>query len=208
MSRDFLGRVNDLQDPADDVGRIKGLAPYWRLGYQNNVGQRFYSLGLFGMDADIKPDRTSGGPYDKYRDIGVDASYQFLGSPKHSYTLNGSYTHETRSTVAAGDGHLNRLDLNASYFYNQTYGLTAGLFDVCGNSNLALWGAASGNDKPDSNGYLLQADWTPFGKSQSWLAPDFNLRLGVQYTYYDKFDGTHLNAQDNNTLSAFAWAAF
>ncbi len=208
LSQKFLGRVNDLQDVADDVGRINGLAPYWRLGYQNNLGNHFYTLGLFGMDADIKPDRTSGGPYDKYRDVGVDGSYQFLGDPKNVYTLNGSYTHETRSTgfSGLGNGHLNRLDLNASYFYDQTYGVTAGLFDVRGNTNISLWDTPNG--KPDSNGYVLQVDWTPFGKSDSWLAPNINLRLGLQYTYYNKFDGSSQNASDNNSLSAFAWTAF
>jgi hypothetical protein len=208
LSLKTLGAVNDLQDVADDVGKISGLAPYWRVGYLNDMHKQSYSVGLFGMSADIKPDRTSGGPYDKYRDVGVDASYQFLGTRKNIFTLNGSYTHETRSTGFSGngDGHLNRLDVNGSYYYDQTYGLTAGLFDTRGNTNAALWGTANG--KPDSNGYILQADWTPFGKESSWMAPWANVRLGLQYTYYNKFDGSSQGAHDNNTLSAFLWTAF
>jgi hypothetical protein len=172
-----------------------------------DMGKQSYSAGIFGMVADIKPDRSSGGPYDKYRDIGIDASYQFLGTRKNIYTLNGSYTHEIRTMDYSneGNGRLDRLDLNASYYYNQTYGLSAGLFGTSGNRK-DLWGTDNG--KPDSNGYILQADWTPFGKEDSWLAPNVNLRLGLQYTYYNKFDGTSDNAGDNNTLSTFIWTAF
>ncbi len=208
LPRSALGSLNDLQDPADDVGRINGIAPYWRLGYLNSTSKQAYSFGLFGMRADLKPDRSSGGPYDQYRDIGVDASYQYLGNRKNIYSLNGSYTHETRAMdfSGSGDGHLNRLDLNASYFYDQTYGLSVGLFDTRGNNNAALWG--TGNGKPDSSGYMLQADWTPFGKESSWLAPWANLRLGLQYTGYSKFDGSTQNARDNNTTSLFLWTAF
>lgn len=209
LSRSFLGAVNDLQDPADDVGRISGLAPYWRLGYQNNAGKGFYMLGLYGMNTDIKTGvRTAGGPYDKYRDLGIDGTYLLTQDEKHQYALNGSYTHETRTMdySGSGNGHLNRLDLNGSLHYTNTYGLTAGYFDVRGNNNAALWGTGSGS--PNSSGYLIQADWAPFGKSDSWLAPNLNLQLGLKYTYYSKFDGTSTGATDNNTFSVFSWLSF
>ena len=61
---------------------------------------------------------------------------------------------------------------------------------------------------------MLQADWVPWGKLQSPAQPWMNLRLGVQYTAYDKFnggdrnyDGFGRNASDNNTLYVFAWLA-
>ena len=60
----------------------------------------------------------------------------------------------------------------------------------------------------------MQADWTPFGTADSWNAPWANMRLGLQYTIYDKFngasnnyDGFGRNARDNNTLFMFLWAA-
>jgi hypothetical protein len=69
--------------------------------------------------------------------------------------------------------------------------------------------------KPDTAGYIVQADWTPFGKESSWGAPYANLRLGVQYTIYTKFngaahdyDGFGRDASDNDTLLAFAAVAF
>ena len=61
----------------------------------------------------------------------------------------------------------------------------------------------------------VQADGTPWGKEDSWGAPWANLRLGLQYTGYTKFngashnyDGEGRNASDNNTLFGFVWAAF
>jgi hypothetical protein len=37
--------------------------------------------------------------------------------------------------------------------------------------------------------------------------PWANVRIGLQYTYYNKFDGTTLNAHNNNTLFLHAWFA-
>ena len=54
---------------------------------------------------------------------------------------------------------------------------------------------------------MLQADWTPFGKEESWNAPWANLRVGLQYTMYNKFEGDSSNASDYNTLMAFIWAS-
>jgi hypothetical protein len=63
-----------------------------------------------------------------------------------------------------------------------------------------------------TDSYMLQADWTPFGKNDSWGAPFANLRLGAQYTMFTKYngattnyDGNGRNASDNNTLYLFAW---
>ncbi len=200
--------VNRLGDA--DVGKLKGAAPYWRLGYLKDLRKENYAFGLFGLNADLSPGRD--GAYDKYRDIGVDATYQYLGDRKNIYTLHGSYTHETSTLDASapgdGNGRLNSLNLNASYFYDQTYGVTLGLFDTRGNDNAALWNAVLGSDKPDSRGYIVQLDWTPWGKEGSWNAPWANLRLGLQYTGYGKFDGQSAGAGDHNALSLFAWTSF
>lgn len=197
---------------AGDVGELKGTSPYWRLGYLKDMRKEMFAVGLFGLSADLDPSRTPGAGYDKHRDIGVDATYQFLGDRKNIYTVHGSYTRETNSldVSAPGDGkgRLSSLNLNASYFYDQTYGITLGLFDTRGNNNTALWNKVMGNDKPDSRGYIAQIDWTPWGKESSWNTPWANLRLGLQYTGYNKFDGASAGARDNNSLSLFAWTTF
>lgn len=196
----------------DDEGVLDSPATYWRLGFFNDTRKQSWSAGLFGLNAALRPDRT-GGPADKYSDIGADASYQFLGTRRHIGTVNARYTHEhqTRNatfTIGEADklkGSLNEFQVNASYYYDQTWGVTAGHFTTHGSSDATLYGPSG---SPNSAGYVLQADWTPFGKEDSWHAPWANVRLGLQYTMYDKFDGTSSHAGDNDTTYLFAWTSF
>lgn len=213
LSKGFLDKVN-----VDAGGKIDGVAPYWRLAWFKDNHKDAWSAGLFGMSADIQPDRLAGGPTDKYNDIGVDATYQYLGDRKNIYAVNAAYIHE-RQTRDASDadhrsGNLNRFDLNGSWHYDQTWGLTASLFDIRGNADATLYGD-SAVGSPNTRGYTLQGDWTPWGKEGSWGSPWANLRLGLQYTWYTKFDGAKHNydgagrdASDNNTLYAFVWTSF
>jgi hypothetical protein len=75
--------------------------------------------------------------------------------------------------------------------------------------------SGSANGKPNSNAFIAEADWVPFGKKDSFGAPWVNLKLGLQYTAYTRFnggttnyDGFGRNASGNNTVFAFAWLAF
>jgi len=222
LSRSMLDTLN----VEDDAGRVSGVAPYWRLAWTRDFSGQSLSIGTFGLDANVEPDRRPG-PTDKYRDLGMDASYVLLAAGKHTVTVNGTLTHERRTldasfatgAAARPSGSLQSRQFNASYYYDGHYGLTLARFDNRGSRDEGLF--ASGADtgsrtgKPDSRGTILQADWTPFGQTESWAAPWVNLRLGVQYTWYDKFngaardyDGFGRNARDNNTLFLFAWMAF
>src|SRR5882762_8175656 len=102
---------------------------------------------------------------------------------------------------------------NASYYYNQTYGFTIGRFSKHGQPDPVLY-SFSANSSPDTVGTVFQADYTPFGKEDSWGRPFANARVGLQYTVYTKYDGattnydgTGRNASDNNTLYLFVWMA-
>lgn len=221
LSKSFLDKVN-----ADSATAISGIAPYWRVALRQSSNTRAYSIGLFGLDAALLPDRTPGDK-DKYNDTGIDASYQWLGNPDNVFTVNGAFVHEKQTLNAAFNGgasenrsnKLNRLDASVSYFYQQTYGLSLARFDITGSSDNSLYAitdpdAGSSTGKPNSAGWVMQADWTPFGKSDSWSAPLANVRVGLQYTVYEKFNGaTHnydgfgRNASDNNTLFGFVWVA-
>ena len=71
------------------------------------------------------------------------------------------------------------------------------------------------NHRPDSTGWRMQLDATPFGHTTSPNFPYLNMRFFVQYTAYDKFDGLHnnydgagRNASDNNTLYTGIWFEF
>lgn len=222
LSKSLRNKLNVGED-----GRINGTAPYWRFAYFKDMKKQAFNVGLFGMSAKLQPDFESG-PTDDYRDIGVDASYQFLGTRENIFTINTSYIDERRTLNNAFNaggatnrhGNLKRFDLAGSYHYLNTYGLTAGVFDTRGNKDDALYNngeadAGSINGSPNSRGYVLQADWTPWGKDDSWGAPFANARLGLQYTGYTKFNGAKNNydglgrdAKDNNTLFAFVWASF
>jgi hypothetical protein len=220
LSHSVLDKLN-----VDDPGSLSGIAPYWRLAYSHDTKGLSWSVGAFGLDANVRPDRMPG-PTDKYRDTGVDASLQLFDMGPHVVTVNGAYVHEHQdrgATFTAGgsaqrSGSLDSTAINASYYYDNHWGVTLGRFMLRGSHDDGLFAPepASGSrtGKPDSSGTIIQGDWTPFGAADSWHSPWANLRLGVQYTFYDKFngashdyDGFGRNASDNDTLFVFLWLA-
>ncbi|KPL66783.1 hypothetical protein SZ64_00885 [Erythrobacter sp. SG61-1L] len=207
-----------------EAGSISGVAPYWRLAYSKDFGRSNASIGVIGMSAHLNPDRD-GGPTDKFSDVGVDATYQFLGNRKNIVSANASYIHENQTldhAVFAGEtsmaNHsLDTISGDVSWYYKKHFGLTLGGFSTTGTRDTDLFAPAaeegSRTGKPDTAGYILQADYSPWGgEGQSTFA---NLRLGLQYKGYTKFngashdyDGSGRAASDNNTVTAFIWTAF
>jgi hypothetical protein len=207
---------------ADDPGRVGNNTSYWRLAWFQDQKRRAWSVGLFGFNASVQPDRTAGGPSNRYNDLGVDGQYQLLGTREHIVTVQGSLMREQQhrnALFAAGEaermsGTLHETKLNVSYNYLQTWGASLGHFVTTGSADAVLYGANAGAS-PNTSGTILQADWTPWGKESSWMAPWANLRVGAQYTLYNKYngasknyDGAGRNASDNNTLVLFAWTSF
>lgn len=206
---------------ADDPGRLGGGTNYWRLAVFQDLKKQAFNVGVFGFNTTVQPDRNAPGS-NKFNDLGVDASYQFLGTRKHVGTVNTSFIRERQTLnqlFDAGEsanlkGRLNEFKLNASYHYDQTWGATIGRFLTTGTSDAIFYdGFAKGS--PNSSGYIVQGDFTPWGKDASWGTPWANLRLGAQYTMYTKYngaktdyDGNGRNAKDNNTLFLFAWTSF
>ena len=205
----------------NDIGKLDDSI-YWRLNYIQDLNTQAFSAGLLGFNFSLNPDRTDGGPVNRYRDIGLDASYMYLGSGLHNVTAYASFIREdqthTFDLANGGSDNLNdrlyEFRFNASYYYAQTYGATIGRFSTHGTRDATLYSAFSANGSPDTAGTVLQVDWTPWGKEKSWARPYANARLGLQYTIYDKFDGASSNydgngrnASDNNTLFLFVWAA-
>ena len=133
-----------------------------------------------------------------YTDYGLDAGYQFLGD-QNIVTANLLYVHEDQNlkgSFSTGKSSqpsnaLNRLNANASYFYQNTYGASIGWQYAWGTANPLLYPPApitgSTNGKPNSNAFILEADWIPFGKEDSWARPFVNLKIGLQYTLYTMF---------------------
>ena len=217
----------------DDLGKFKGVGTYGRVAYFKDRKRDNFSIGLLGFSANIQPDRAELGVADKYRDLGIDASYQYLGNRKHIFTATTSYVKEWQRldfSMAGADNTHNRIDqfrLAGSYHYDQTWGATIGLFDMRGKSNAGIYtgdtngdgtgsptGSISGH--PTTSGYILQADWTPWGKEGSWGDGWANVRLGLQYTGYNRFmggstyldsEGNERRARDNNTTMLFLWTS-
>lgn len=206
-------------------GDIKGWAPYARLALQKTVGPGALELGAFGMRADIHParDRTTGST-DQYTDLGVDGSYLITRANGDVVTLNGRYIHERQSMDAtcALDGagpdcarnSLDDIHLDGSYYWRDKIGATLALFDTRGSANPVLY-VDNRSPRPNSSGVSLQLDGTPFGDGSSPFGTHLNMRVGVQYTAFTRFNGAGrnydnagANASDNNTLRVFTWFAF
>jgi hypothetical protein len=209
----------------DDNPHVNGAAPYWRLAYQAGKEPYYFSIGTFGIQAKLQPDTTVPDT-DRYTDLGFDATYQYADDSPYALTVNASYIHESQrlansfNTGASGveSNHLNTLRLDATVTYRQTWSAGAGVFDTTGGSDETVYGAAplegSNNGSPDTRGYILQLECVPLGKKDSWGAPWVNIRVGLQYTGYLKFnggtsnyDGDGRSARQNNSLFLFYWMA-
>lgn len=204
-------------------GSIAGIAPYARIAYQKNYGDHNFELGAFGMDTHIHPGRAdSGGSTDHYTDLGVDGSFQLSGAKKDVFTINGRYTYERQRLDASralgqaspGQGDLHDLRVDASYYWRNQIGVTLGGFNTWGSRDDLLY-AANRTLRPDSSGLSLQIDGTPYGAGGSPLGPRFNMRVGIQFIDYLRFDGAAAdydglghNAGDNNTIRVFSWVAY
>jgi hypothetical protein len=218
-------------DPLDP-GNIHGLAPYGRIAYQTDLAGGTFEAGAFALKASIFPGRDrSSGFTDRFTDVGIDASW-IKPLKSDTLTFNSRYTHEKQSLdatcalgMAAGDidpgplsncadDTLNELHGDVSYYWHDTIGATVSAFSLTGSANPIIF-ADNRTFKPNSSGFQFQVDGTPFGRGNSPLGPRFNMRVGVQYTVFTKFDGashnfdgTGRNASDNNTLRVFTWVAF
>jgi hypothetical protein len=211
-------------DPFGAPGLLGGVAPYWRAAIEPQWGPHSLMVGTFGMYSAVNPwiDPTFAtatmatfAQSDKYTDLGFDAQYQYQGS-NWWLTLRGSYIHENQkldATFANGgsanpSNFLNSLHLQASLAYgaDNRFVLTGQYFDISGSSDpIAYAGLASGFS-PNSNGFTGELAYIPFGASQAPGWPWLNARIGLQYTYYNRFDGT-VGAHQQNSVFLYAWFA-
>ena len=211
-------------------GRIIGAAPYVRLAYTRTIPGGDFEVGgyLFNVRQGQVGSATNGvtaiplaGPSNNYDDYGLDASYQYLGNGKNIVTAQALYVTERQSLYgiydSGGSSNLrntvNSLNLNSSYWYRNTYGITLAGFRNDGTADPILYANRTGS--PLTQGYMLELDLNPFGKYDSFDQPWVNFRFGLQYTYYTLFDGAATNydgagtnASANNTVYAYVWTAF
>lgn len=221
--------LNNVGLYPDNNAHVNGAAPYWRAAYQFNKGEHgehYFSLGTFGMDVKLQPDPTVPDT-DRYTDVALDGMYQYTPDGPGAIIANASLIHEKQqlnATFNAGgsdnaSNHLTALEIDASYAWRQTWSAGLGYFDIRGGRDLTLYGPAqfsgSASGSPDTRGFTVQLECVPLGKMTSWARPWVNLRVGVQYTAYLRFNGATSNydgfgrsASQNNSLFLFSWMAF
>ncbi|MFC5435287.1 cytochrome C [Rhodanobacter umsongensis] len=221
LSPSFLRHVN-----ADYDGRVSGIAPYARATYTWHMPTGDFSVGgfLLSVRRGLVGTNAAGdavavaGPSDRFRDIGLDSSYLYTRGD-HSVTVEALYVREQQrldATYADGGAdhlhnNLQAFNLRGSYWYRNTYGVTLAAFADNGSNDVTLYG----NDgSPDTRGESIELNYNPFGQSTSWRQPWANMRLGLQYTYFNRFsgrvhniDGAGRNASANNTLYFYVWLA-
>ncbi|MBL6751245.1 MAG: cytochrome C [Nevskia sp.] len=211
------------QDPAG----LDGYNPYWRVAYNREWGPNSLMVGTFGTVIRMFPDSgMRDTPTDQYTDFAFDAQYQYITNP-HTITAQVTWISEKQDYRASypatlgggpiGGGptpmnavdHLRTLKLKETYYYQRKYGGTLAYFSTTGDADAGLYGpgsvGGSANSSPNSNGYIVELNYVPIQY----------IRLMLQYTGYNKFngsgrnyDGAGRNASNNNTLFLNIWAAY
>jgi hypothetical protein len=218
--RSALQGASVAQNASSTNDIITGVAPYWRFAYEYDWGQNSWEAGAFGLDAALhNPTGPAGsavnqslqlGPTDRFVDAGLDTQYQYI-TDETQITVTGRAIHEDQRLDATSlfgfstnpSDHLNSENLVASYFWHREIGATVGLFNTTGSGDMTYFGTPNG--KPDSSWGNVEVDYVP------WL----NVKLGLQYTAYAKFngassnyDGNGRNASDNNFIFGYLWIAY
>ena len=217
---DGMLSIFDMGNNSDTTAQpyFKGANPYWRFAYNKDWGPNSIEVGTFGMITDRYADGTNGGPYDRYKDYGLDSQFQHI-TGINTWTAQAAYIHEkaewgaTTGTSNSTDT-LNTFRIKGSYWYRHKYGGTVGYFTSKGSTDTGHWtdpGATdfggSQNGTPDTTGYVMELDYMPW---------DY-VRLAAQYTAYTKFlggsnyldpNGDPRSASDNNSWFFYVWAAY
>lgn len=197
---------------------VKGVIPYWRFALQRATQTSSMMIGSYGFDAHLYPVGVTG-PTDQYIDAALDAQVeQKVGTA--TWIGRAAYIHETQHLHASAGGSAptaervdeNLATLRASVAFQPSvrYGLTAGYFQTTGTTDATrfaegdLTGSRTGS--PNTSGAIGEFDYN------AWQ----NLRLGLQWVGYNRFNGSGTaydvpggrRAADNNTLYGHLWLAF
>ena len=194
---------------------IQGVAPYWRLAWQQTWGLNYIEVGTFGIHVSSVPMAITG-LRDNYTDPSLDLQYE-RPFGVNLLTAHLSYTHEIsdlHATFAAGGAdkpshHLNTLRADANFHLRSRYLFTLAGFVTTGNRDAKLFAPApvtgSATGRPNSSGYITQIGY--------W--PKQNIEVSAAYTGYTKFngasynyDGSGRNASANNSVYVALWLNF
>ncbi|WP_323505840.1 MULTISPECIES: cytochrome C [unclassified Glaciimonas] len=214
------GPLSVLRAGTPDNQRVSlsGSNPYWRITYTFGDENQNLTVGHFGTTVSLKG-QDGINPGDQFRDLGFDAQYQYFSKDAHHIVTAQASTIKEKAEWRSG--FPNRNDNPSSsqrstrakitYLLDRTYGFTVAGFNVAGDADFLRFGTTNG--KPDTRGYIVELNYWPH-YTFDW-DPQANVRLGLQYTGYTKFNGAKSNydatlrdAKDNNTLYLYAWLMF
>jgi hypothetical protein len=195
-------------NPGTASYNIRGVAPYWRVAWQQLTPRTQYEVGAYGMHMESTPGAIVG-LKDGYTDWAADFQVDRTLFRKDVLSLRGTYIRENSDLVATyaamgavqPDHHLNTALVNAEYHFGNRLSGTVGWFDTGGTVDTSLYsqspvtGSATGD--PRGAGYIANISVWPMQ----------NLQLAFQYTGYTRFngaamnyDGAGRNASGNNTV--------
>ena len=186
---------------------IRGLAPYWRVAWQQLTGKTQYEFGTYGMHMRSSPGAITGAE-DEYTDWAVDTQIDRTVFRTDVLSLRATYIRENSNLAASalldvaspGSHHLNTFLANAEYHFGNRASTAFGWFNTTGTVDTALYTqeavSGSANGDPRASGYIANFSYWP------WQ----NVQLSAQYTGYTRFNGGNTNydaagrnANSNNT---------
>lgn len=194
---------------------IQGVAPYWRLAWQETWGLNYLEIGTYGIYVSSVPDGVTG-RRDTYTDPSFDLQYE-RPFGVDLLTVHATYIHETSQldgTFAAGGAaershHLNTFRANVTYHMQGRWEFTIAGFATAGSADPILFAPApvtgSALGSPNSSGFIAQVGF--------W--PRQNIELTAAYTGYAKFngashnyDGSGRSASANDSIYIALWLNF
>ena len=195
-----LYRSENVGSPQPNPGtgspfNIVGVAPYWRLAWQELTGSTQYEIGTYGMHLRNSPFAIPAGGtsdiYDDYTDFAFDTQIDRTLFRKDVLSFRATYIRENSNLAATasmlspttglplaspGGHHLNTVQSNVEFHYGNRLTGTFGWFNVNGTVDPLLYTpnsiTGSVNGDPRSAGVLANVSYWP------WQ----NLQLAAQYT--------------------------
>jgi hypothetical protein len=216
-----LGRtaLNALGQVPDDGNQTTAFFPYARVALIRDWTNHHIEIGGYGMSANVVPPGgdQSFGLRNRITDLALDATYQFITNPARvtsdRLSAHATYIHEAARmgttpeqalTGALLDHSLDRMKVDVSYSFAATVTPSVQYFRTTGTADLNYWSTPNGS--PNSDGMIFEVAYVPWGKPDSPFQ-NMNVRLAVQYVNYFRFDGSTINARDNNNFYFSLWTA-
>ncbi len=180
-------------------GTVIDPSPFLRLAYNKEWGPESFEVGLHAMTTYAhginqltgSPQNSDySAPVSTYRDIGLDAQYQYVLDP-HYFAAHARITRETMNnafgsanyagaTASNPTDNLTETYADVTYIYKAKYGALLQYQGATGSNDLGLYGMNTVTGSPDWSA------WTP----NIFWAPVQNVRIGYMYTFYTKMGGT------------------